>query len=67
MHKKQSSQDLVNEVLDVLIAELLTRVDDPMEISLHQVSDDVNVGIASPCFWPENVHQPDDIVVFEEL
>lgn len=55
VHEEQSAQDLVDEVLYVFVTELLTRVDDPVEVGLHQVGDDVNVGIASPCLRLENI------------
>ena len=50
MHVKNPSQDLVDEVLDVLIRELLSGVDDSMHVCFHKVCDDVNVFEAVPPF-----------------
>lgn len=67
VHEEESSQDLVDEVLYVLIAEFLPRVDDAVEVSFHEVSDDVDVGVAGPGLGLENIDEADDVVVLEEL
>lgn len=51
-----SAQKLVHEVLHVLVGELLSRVDDSVHVSLHQLSDDVNIFIASLCWGFEDVN-----------
>lgn len=67
MHEEQSAQNLVHEVLDVFVAQFLSRVDHSMKVRLHQVSDDVDVRIACLRLRLQNVHQSDDVVVLEEL
>lgn len=67
MHKEESAQNLVDEVLDMIITELLARVDDTVQVSFHEVSDDVDVSIASPSLRFEYVDQSNDIVVLKEL
>ena len=67
VHKEESSQYLIDKVLDVLIAEFLSRVDDAVEVCLHKIGDDVDVGIACFGLRLENIDQADDVVVFEEL
>lgn len=67
MHEQQSSQDLVDEVLDVVVAELLPGVYDSVQVGLHQLSYDVDVVVAGPSLGLEDVEQPHDVVVLEEL
>ncbi len=43
MHIENSSKNLIYEVLDVLIAQLLPRIDDPVHVGLHQICNNVNV------------------------
>ena len=43
MQKLESTQHLVNEVLDVLSEELLLRANDSAQISFHQLADQVDV------------------------
>lgn len=67
VHEQQSSEYLIHEVLYMLIAELLPRVDNSVQVGFHEVSDDVDVGVASPCLWPQDIHQSDEVIVFEKL
>ena len=43
MQKLESTQHLVNEVLDVLSEELLLRANDSAQISFHQLADQVDI------------------------
>ena len=67
MHKKYPPEDLVDKILDMVVTEFLPRVDDPVQICLHQVSNDVNVSIVRPSFRLENVQQSDYVVVLKKL
>jgi hypothetical protein len=67
VHEEKSPEDLVDEVLDMFITQFLSGVDDPMQISFHEFSDDVNVRISSLGLRAEDVDQSDDIIMFEEL
>ena len=67
VHEEEPAEDLVDEVLDVLVAELLARVDDAVQVGLHELGDDVDVGVAGARLGTQDVHQADDVVVLEEL
>ena len=67
MHEKESAKDLVDKVLDVIVAELLPGVDDPMQVGLHEFSDDVDVVVAGACLWAKDVEESDDVVVLKEF
>lgn len=67
MHEEKSSQNLIDKVLNVVVTQFLARIDDSMEVRLHQISDDVYVGVACSRFWLENVEEPNDIIVLEKL
>lgn len=67
VHEQQPSQYLIHEVLYMLIAKLLPRVDNPMQVCFHEVGDDVDVGVAGPRLWLEDIHQSDQIIMLEEL
>ena len=43
MNKCETVQDLVGEVLDVIIAQGLGRLQDPFQVRVHVVEDDVHV------------------------
>lgn len=42
-----ATQELVHKVLHVLVGKLLSRVNDSVHVSLHQLGDNVNIFIAS--------------------
>ena len=67
VHEEQPAQDLVDEVLDVLVAQLLPGVDHAVQVGLHQLRDDVDVLVAGARLGPQDVHEADDVVVLEEL
>lgn len=67
VHEEESAQDLVDEVLHVVFSEFLPRVDHAVQVGLHQLRDDVDVGVAGARLGLQDVHQADDVVVFEEL
>ena len=66
MHEEQSAKYLINEVLDMVLAELLPRVDYSVQVSLHQFSDDIDVSVASACLRLQDIQQSDYVVVFEK-
>lgn len=67
VHEEEAAEDLVDEVLDVVVAEFLAGVDDAMKVCLHEIGDDVNVGVSGPGFGLEDVYEPYDIIVLKEL
>ena len=67
MHKEEPSQDLIDKVLNVIVAEFLAREDDSVKVCLHEISDDVYVSVASPGFRLEDVEESNDIIVLKKL
>lgn len=67
MHKEKSSEYLIDKILDVIVGEVLPRINDSMEVSLHEVSDDVNIGVIGAGLRFENVQQSDDVIVLEKF
>ena len=57
----------MHEVLEVLVTQLLPRVDNSVHICLHQLSNDVDVVEAGRRRWLEHVNHVDDVVLVEEL
>ena len=58
---------MIDKILNMVVAELLPRVDDSMKIGFHELSNDVNVSISSSSLRLQDIDQSDDIVVFEKL
>jgi hypothetical protein len=67
MHEEKSSEYLIDKILDVIVGEFLPRINDSMEVSLHEVSDDVNIGVIGAGLRLENVQQSDDVIVLEKF
>ena len=67
MDIEAATQQLVHKVLDVVISQVLPRVDHSVHVSLHQVSDDVDVLVASLSRGPSNVDQGNDVIVVKEF
>ena len=67
MNVEAASQQLVHEVLAMIICKVLSRVDNPVHIGLHQIRNDVDIFIARLCWWLLNVHKPNNILVIKEL
>ena len=67
MHKEKSSEYLIDKILDVIVGEFLPRINDSMEVSLHEVSDNVNIGVIGAGLRLENVQQSDDVIVLEKF
>jgi hypothetical protein len=61
------SEQLVHEILAVVIREVLSRVNNFVHISLHQISDDVDILVTSGRMRFLYIHQPNDILVVEEF
>lgn len=51
MHEEESSEYLIDKVLNVVVGKFLPRIDDSMEVSFHEVGDDVNIAVASAGLW----------------
>ena len=43
VHEEHRPEDLVDKIVDMLLGELLLRVDDPMKVGLHELSNDVDI------------------------
>ena len=67
MHVKRACQQLVHEVLEVLITQFLSRVDNSVHVGLHQFSDDIDVVETSRSGRLEHVNHVYDVVVAEEF
>lgn len=67
MHVQQASQNLVHKILDVVVWQVLPRVNDSMQIRLHQLCYDVNVSVACAGLRFEQIHQAHYIFVLEEF
>mmetsp|Transcript_42244 Transcript_42244/g.90136 ORF Transcript_42244/g.90136 Transcript_42244/m.90136 type:complete len:270 (+) Transcript_42244:701-1510(+) len=61
-----TTQDLVEEVLEVLVGERLLRVDDVVQVGVHQLRDEVHVlpAVLATRRW-QDVHQAKHVVVLE--
>lgn len=62
-----ASEQLIHEILTVIVSQVLSRVYDPMHVSLHQICDNINIFIASWSWRFLNVDEADDVLVIEEL
>ena len=67
MHKEKSSENLVDKILNVVVRQVLTRVNDSMKVCFHQLGNYVDVSVASAGFGFEQVNEAYDILVFEEF
>jgi hypothetical protein len=65
VHVLEGLEDLVDEVLDVVYAERLLRVDDPVQVSLHEVAHNVDIVEGCEAGRAQDVHDVDDVVVAE--
>ena len=64
----ESTQDLVQEVLDVVDRQRLRGVDDAVQVSLHEVLDDVYVvELLRPSGRRDDVQDADHVLVVEPL
>lgn len=61
----QAFEDLVDEVADVVFGEVLTGVDDAVQVGLHEFGEDVVVVVATAGFGELEVEDADDVLVFE--
>ena len=61
------SQKLIHEVLDMIVSQILTRVDYTMHICLHQIRNDINVFIAGLAGWFGYVDELDNVLMVEEF
>lgn len=67
VHVEQSTEHLVDEVLDVVFGEILLAIDDAMQVGLHEFGDDVDVGVAGLALRLEQINQSDYVFVREKL
>ena len=67
MHVVASGQDLKHEVLEMVISEVLSGVDDPMHVSFHQLRDDVDILVVGWRRWLGDVKNLDDVLVVKEF
>ena len=64
---KTTSQQLVHEVLTVIIRQILPRIDNSVHISLHQVSDNIDIFVSGLGWWFLHIHKSNDIFMVEEF
>ena len=67
MHEKDAPKDLIDKILNMVVAEILPGIDNPVQVSLHKVSYDVNIGIVGLGLWLEDVQQPDDVIMLKKF
>ena len=67
VHVVRADQDLEHEVLHMVVGQVLSGVDDSVHVSLHQISDDIDVFVASLGGWPGYFEKVDDVLVVEEF
>ena len=67
MHVVTTGQDLEHKILEMIVCQILSRVDDSMHISLHQLKNDVNIFVICWRWRLCHIKQFDDILVVEEL
>ena len=67
MHEKDTPEDLVDKILNMVVAEILPGIDNPVQVSLHKVSYDIDIGIVGLGLGFEDVQQPDDVVVLKKF
>ena len=67
VHEEESSEQLVNKILNMVFREILARVDYSVQIRFHKFSDDINIVVAGFVFRFEQVNHIDNILVFEEF
>jgi hypothetical protein len=67
MEVVSSGEKLVHEVLQVLICQLLSRVNNSVHISFHQFGDNVNIFVPSGCRGLQNINQVNDVLLVKEL
>ena len=64
----QSSQQLKQEILEMFLAEFLRRVNDPMQVALHQIENDVDIVHRTRSFRrADNLEDRYNVVVLEML
>ena len=62
-----ASQQLIHKILAMVVGQVLSRVDYPVHVRLHQVRNNVDILVAGRARRFLHVHQADDILVIEEL
>ena len=67
MHVVATSQNLEHEVLHMVVCQVLSRVNDSVHVSLHQLSDNVDILVARYRGWFAHFKYFDDVLVVEEF
>ena len=67
MHVQEASENLVDEILNVVVGQVLARVNDSVQVGLHQFGNYVNVSVPSAGLGFEQVNQPDDIFMLKKF
>ncbi len=67
MHVQEASENLVDEILNVVVGQVLARVNDSVQVGLHQFGNYVNVSVACAGLGLEQVNQPYDILVLKKF
>ena len=66
MNILESSQDLIEEKLDVIVGQWLIGLNDLRKIRLHQLGHYVNLIKTRPVFWLQNTLDAQDVLVVEQ-
>ena len=67
VHVVAARQHLEHEVLQVVVCEVLARVDDTVHVSLHQLRDDVDVLVVGGGGRLRHIEYLDDVLVVKEF
>lgn len=67
VHIVATCQHLEHKVLQVIVRQVLPRVNDTVHVRLHQLSDDVDVFVTGGGRWLSNVDDLDDVLMVKEF
>ena len=67
VHVVRADQDLEHEVLHMVVGQVLSGVDDSVHVGLHQISDNIDVLVASLSRRSGHLEEVNDVLVVEEL
>lgn len=65
VHEKEAAKELVDKILNMVFREVLAGVDDPVQVGLHELGDDVDVSVAGLGFRLHEIDHVDDVLVLE--
>ena len=67
MDVETAAEELVHEVLEVIICEVLTGVDNTVHVSLHQVGDNIDILVTGLCRGLCHINECNDVLMVKEF